>query len=233
MLRTLIFAMLLFTCRVVSGQAVVISEDLRERDKTPEFGMNRKHYRHFFAGFGFAAGNPENPGAEIQYGRSWTFDYGLRYKRRFNDTFSAGYELLFKRASYFPRQESGKLVPGPELHDREKIVFSSLGAGLYQRINYGKRGDYIGRFIDLGVYGDWHFNVRHVSFDQAGRERVRVRRTGMDYPESLGYGILFRKGFNNMVFKAAYRLSDLFREDAGLPEFTRLTVGLELGLHPF
>lgn len=233
MAKYLIIVLLFVSGLAVSAQTVVISEDLRGDGDPPSSGMNRKHYRHFYTGFHFPAGDPELPGAEIIFGRSWTFEHGLRYKLRLNNTFSAGYEIQFKRASFFPRQQEGKRVPDQVIHEREKLVFTAIGGGLYQRVNFGRRGDYIGRFIDVGVYGDWHFNIRHVSFDQVGKERIRTRRTGMDYPESLGYGILARVGFNNTVFKATYRLSDLFREDAGLPEFTRLTIGVEMGLHPF
>ena len=231
MFKGLLGVLLICTGLGVNGQRVVISEDLRSRDEVPEFGMNRKHYLHFYTGFHFPAGKPGHPGAQILHRRSLAFDYGLRYKRRFNNTFSAGYDLALKRSSFFIRQQDGKLVPDPAIHEKEKLVFLTGELGLYHRINYGRRGDHIGRFIDLGAYGAWHFNVRHVSFDEFDNERVRVRRSGMDYPEPLGYGLLLRIGFNNVVAKGTYRMSDLFRPDAGLPEFPRFTIGLELGLH--
>lgn len=231
MFKGLLGALLLCIGLGVYGQRVVISEDLRSRDEIPELGMNRKHYRHFYTGFQFAAGKPEDPGAQILYGRSLAFDYGMRYKRRFNNTFSAGYDLALKRSAFFIRQQGDKLVPDPAIHDKEKLVFLTGEFGLYKRINYGRRGDHIGRFIDFGAYGAWHFNVRHVSFDEFDNERIRVRRSGMDYPEPLGYGLVLRLGFNNAVVKGTYRMSDLFRPEAGLPELPRFTVGLELGLH--
>lgn len=231
MFKGLLVALLFCTCLGAQGQRVVISEDLRTRDEVPEFGMNRKHYRHFYTGFHFAAGESDGPGARIRYGRSWAFDYGMRYKRRFNNTFSAGYDAALKRTAFFIRQEEGKLVPDPFIHDREKLVFLTGELGLYKRVNYGRRGDHMGRFIDVGAYGAWHFNVRHVTFDTSGNERIRTRRVGMEYPEPLGYGLLARIGFNNVVLKGTYRLSDMFREDSGLPDLPRFTVGLEMGMH--
>jgi hypothetical protein len=231
MFKGLFFALLLFLSLGGYSQRVVISEDLRSRDEIPEFGMNRKHFRHLYTGFHFAAGKPDGPGAQIRYGRSWAFDYGLRYKRRFNNTFSAGYDVAVKRSSFSIRQQDGKLVPYPTAHEKEKLVFLTGEIGLYTRINYGRRGDFIGRFIDFGAYGDWYFNVRHVAFDEVGPERIRTRRVGMEYHERLGYGLLVRLGFNNIVGKGTYRMSGLFRPESGLPELPRFTVGLEMGLH--
>lgn len=233
MYRVILTVFLLFVVSFLQGQTVVLSEDLRFKEEKPLYGMNRKHYRHFFLGLHFMAGEAADRGSRIHYGRSFGFEYGYRYKRRFNNTFSAGYELVFKRFSFAPRQEEGKLVPGPSLHDREKLVFLGGGIALYKRVNYGRRGDYIGRFFDLGAYADWYFHARHVTFDKTDVQYVRVRRTRMDYPRSFGYGTFIRAGLNHLVFKATYRVSDLFTQESGLPEFPRWSVGLELGLHPF
>jgi hypothetical protein len=229
--------MILAICLTLAGggataQTVLIEEDLRGAGNVPGYGMNRRHFRHVYLGFQIAAGRPEEPGARIRYGRSWTGELGLRYKRRFNNTFSAGYEVFLKRMAFAPRQEEGKRVPGPEIHDRERVVLAAAGLGLYQRINFGARGDYIGRFADLGAYGEWLAHGRHVSFSRTDDQRIRIRRSGLPYAEALAYGVMARIGFNNLVVKGNYRLSDLFTPESGLPEWPRLTLGLEFGLHP-
>ncbi len=224
--------LLLLLCTNLSGQTVLLGEDLRGDTVVPDYGMNRKHFRHFYIGFQFAGGAPETPGASISHGSSWAMEYGLRYKRRFSQVFSAGYEASISRMAFVIRQGDDKEIPDLVQRDREKLVFLQTGLGLYKRANYGKRGDYIGRFIDVGIFGQWHFNVRHVGFKETDNERIRIRRSSMDYPRNFSYGILGRKGFNNFVFKTTYRVSDLFRSSADLPELPRFMFGMQIGIHP-
>lgn len=215
------------------AQSVVIAEDLREEQERA-FGMNRKHYTHTWVGLHFLVGPPETEGAEVLYGRSRALEFGYRYKRRFSDVFSAGSELSVRRSAFHIRQHSGKEVPDTIIHDKEKLVFLQAGAAIYQRVNFDQRGDYIGRFVDIGAYGAWNFHVRQVTHDLLDNgERLRSRRTRMDYPAAFEYGFMARLGFNNFVLKGNYRVSDLFSGSADLPELPRWSAGLEFGMHPY
>lgn len=211
------------------AQTVIVSEDMRQQtDK--RFGPGRKHYRHMFTGLHFVAG-PSDEGAEILYGRSQVYEFGMRYKRQFHPVYSAGYDVKLKRMAFFLRQQESKLVPGPELFDKEKLIYVAAGLVLYQRFNYGRRGNYIGRFIDMGAYGDWYFHTRHISFYEEGGQKVRARRTSLDYPAMLGYGVLLRFGFNHIVLTGSYRMSDMFDKADMMPELPRFVFGLEMGMH--
>lgn len=234
MLRILLSACCTLVVLCSLAQTVIISKDPDEkREHVPEYGMNRKHYSHSFFGIQFMVGPPEHPGAEIVYGRSRTLEYGYRYKRRLSNTFSFGSEVTARRQAYHIQQSAKKAVPDTIMRDREKIVLLDAGIGVYKRINYGSRGDYIGRFVDVGAYGGWLLHARHVYFFEENKLRYRVRINGVKYPASLNYGLSARLGFNNFVIKGTYSLSDRFRESADLPELPRYTVGLEIGLHPF
>lgn len=223
----------LFLTFCMEAQNVVIAEDLTEQQEDPEFGMNRKHYTHSYFGLNFAAGPPELPGADIRYGRSRTIEYGYRYKRRLSNTFSFGSEIIARRYAFHVSQSEDKTVPDDVVKDREKLVFLDAGLGVYKRINFGQRGNYIGRFVDVGAYTTWIFHSRHVYFLKEDGLDIRVRINSPKYPGTFNYGLITRVGFNNIVIKAAYRMSDLFKESAELPEFPRYSVGLEIGLHPF
>lgn len=234
MVRFCLSLFILFAGYAVSAQSVIIAEDVRGMDEEKQYGMNRRHFSHSWIGIGFAAGPPGDPGADIHYWRSRSLEYGYRYKRQYSNVFSNGAELIIRRSAYHLRQRDEKSVPGPTIHEWEKLVFFQTGIGLYQRINVDQRGDYIGRFIDLGGYAKWNFHVRHVTLDEYDDgERVRVRRTGMNYPETFDYGVLVRLGLNSIVFKGTYRISGMFRDSANLPDLPKLTFGVEIGLHPF
>lgn len=233
MIKTLLFAALTLAVFSAGAQSVVIAEDLNSKEEDSDFGMNRKHYTHSFIGLQFVAGSPELPGAEVIYGRSRSLEYGYRYKRKFSETFSFGSEIMARRHGYHIKQTKEKLVPDSIIKDREKLVFLDAGLGVYKRINFGQRGNYIGRFIDAGAWGSWIFHSRHVYFYEDEGVSVRVRRSGVKYHSPFDYGLMVRVGFNNIVIKSTYRMSDLFKESANMPEFPRYGIGLEVGLHPY
>jgi len=233
-----IFVVLFFCLLAVipaSGQKVLVYEDLQGDTITPDTGMNRKHYRHPFIGFAMFLGGADGPTGAIKSTNSWVFDYGVRYKRKFTHFLSGGAEWNYRRLTYTP---AGWEIPGlageSELTS-EKLMLVQTGLGLYQRINWQKRrGNFIGRFIDIGVYGNWNLASRHVySFKQTTGERVKVKESGLNYVRPFDYGVLARIGFGNFVLKSTYRFSDHFSESSGLAEFPRFTLGFELGMHPF
>ncbi len=238
-MRILLISAFIFTLLAAAGvpgrsQTVIISEKPGSHNWDNGYGMNRKHYSHSWLSFGFVAGSPDSPGADISYWRSRNISYGYRYKRKYSEVFSGGFELMASRTAFHPEQDQYKMVPDTVVNDREKLVFVQAGAGAYQRVNFGQRGDHIGRFFDIGVYGGWNFHVRHITHNrEEGGERLRTRRTRMDYPETFEYGLLARLGSGNLVLRGTYRMSDLFKTGTGIPELPRFTVGAEIGLHPF
>ena len=232
MLKLFLTLLSLVLITVGYGQTVVVAENVDQQEEIPDFGMNRKHYTHTFMGVMFVVGSPEHPGAEVIYGRSRALEFGYRYKRKLSETFSFGSEITGRRHAFHIKQSEAKSVPDTIIRDSEKLVFLEAGIGAYKRINFGQRGNYIGRFVDTGVYASWIFHTRHVLFYEEEDVRHRVRKTGMNYPANLSYGFIARIGFNNLVLKGSYRLSGLFIESAGLPEFPRYTVGIEFGMHP-
>ncbi len=231
-IRFLFLVALLFWVPLLSAQHVVIAKEPPEKHDT-QYGMNRKHYSHGFLGIQFIVGPPENNSAEIYYGRSRSMEYGYRYKRRFNDTFSIGSEINARRHAFHIKQTGKKEVPDNIKKDSEKLVFLDAGLGFYKRMNFGQRGNYIGRFLDLGAYASWVFHTRHVFFLEEDGLNTRVRVTGMNYPAGFAWGLNARIGFNNLVIKGSYQLSDHFKDNSGLPELPKYSVGLEIGLHPF
>ncbi len=232
MFKIYIYLLLFVVMTAASAQTVIIAEDVNNTDETPEFGMNRKHYTHMYLGILFAVGPPELPGAEVIYGRSRTTEFGYRYKRKLSNTFSLGSEISGRRHAFHVKQSDSKTVPDTIARDREKLVFLETSVGAYKRVNFGQRGNYVGRFVDIGAYASWLFHTRHVLWYEADDLNLKVRKTGMQYPANFDYGLIARIGFNNFVIKGTYRMSGLFKDSSNLPEFPRYAFGLELGLHP-
>jgi len=213
------------------SQTVLLQEEVK--DTVPgKHGQNLRNFSHFYIGLGFIAGEPDSSGSDILYGRSTNFVFGYRYKFRICNFLAIGYDLGFNRYSYSLKQWAKKITPDTILHNKEKIIFNDLGISGYMRFNYGKRGNRIGNFIDLGGYGDWTFSG--VNFFKDKNDNGNIFKTSIShlkYYEAVNYGALARIGFNRYVFYGYYRLSDIFKSSYKYPELPRFTFGLQIGLY--
>ncbi|MBE0664107.1 MAG: outer membrane beta-barrel protein [Bacteroidales bacterium] len=232
MQKVLLFILILILSEPLKGQQLVISENLKADTIIPAFGANRKHFGHIFFGLHHIAGEPELNTDNLSDWSSWAFEFGYRYKRRFSQTLSAGAELSVKRMSHSIKHWAMLNTPEATEIEKHKFIFTQTGLGLYQRFNYNKRrGNFIGNYIDVGVYGDWNINARQIyKFRNTADEKVVYKKSNLDYINPFEYGILTRLGFNKFAAKASYRLSDHFDETSALGEFPRLTFGVEFGM---
>jgi len=226
---------------VAEGQTVLLEQDVNA-DTIPELvGPNLKHFSHLYVGYGFVLG-ADAVGSEIRYGSSSDFVYGYRYKRKLSEFYAVGFDIFYHSTAFHLKQDSTKALPNNILHDdkgeKEKLTFHNLSLGLYNRFNFGKRGNYLGHFLDLGARIDWAFSVVHFTkdiYDIANVNNggvVKTKTTGLVYIKPIYYNVFTRLGFNKFVITASYRLSDLFKEEYDLyPELPLLIVGVEIGLH--
>jgi len=225
---------------IVNAQKVLMEETVKELGIETQ-GPNLEHFTHLYFDYGFVVGKPEGKGAEINYGSSHTFTAGIRYKRKISDLYAIGFDINYHYMVFNLLQDSTKkLVPNNLIHDKEKLIFHNLGLELYNRFNFGRRGNIVGKFIDIGAYGYWAFSRKHYILDKTHNsiylaDNEETTYTGLDYATWYNYGVRTRLGFNRYVISATYRLSDLFNDkfhnaqyDCELPRFT---VGVQIGIH--
>ena len=229
------------------AQTVLLEQDVNA-DTIPKIvGPNLKHFSHLYIGYGFVLG-ADAVGSEIKYGSSSDFVYGYRYKRKLSEFYAVGFDIFYHSTTFHLKQDSNKVLPNNILRkhkgEKDKLTFHNLSLGLYNRFNFGKRGNYIGNFLDLGARVDWPFSVVHFTKDKLNTANdnngkvVKTKTTGLVYINQIYYNVFARFGFNKFVITASYRLSDLFKEDPELykgydkyPELPLLIVGVEIGLH--
>jgi len=227
----IVFSLLFLTCFLsVTSQEIIFSQDVKSDTVRPERGPNLKRFRHPFFSFSF----PITLGEEadfIKQGSSSMVDAGLRMKHKINNTFSAGLDIGLNWASYKIRQNDDKTVTDTIINDKEKIQINSLTPAIYLRMNAGKRGNFIGNFLDLGLYGSWNWKRAHITVNSNDDgEKIKVITTGLTYIEPISYGALARIGMNRYVITARYRLSDLFKSSVTYPELPGFSIGFEFGL---
>ncbi|MDX5345707.1 MAG: hypothetical protein LPJ89_11320 [Hymenobacteraceae bacterium] len=231
---SLLLAALLLAFSSVQAQDVVLAQDVN-RDTIPSsVGPNRKHYIHFYTGLGVMAGPTD--GVNINTFQSRDFQLGYRYKLRLAQWYGLGFEFGYNSQVFNIKQQSGKVLPDTLMHKKEQLTFYNIQGGVYQRFNFGKRGNRLGTYIDLGAYGTWAFDAAHKYKDEIPDgtkfKEVKVKEKDLQYINKLNYGVTARFGRNRFVVYGTYRLSDLIKEDmfAGDPQLPRYSFGLQLNL---
>jgi len=214
------------------GQEVLFEEDVLADTLISKKGPNRKHFYHFFISYGFIAGESEGAGSDISYGLSNNVEFGFRYKLKVCNFYSIGCQALINTDVFHLKQNDSKILPDTIQHDKEKLTNDNLSFGVYNRFNFGKRGNYIGNFLDVGAYGDWRFYSKHCVKDKISTgEMVKISTTHLNYLEDFNYGVYAQIGINRYVVYAKYRLSDIFLSTYSYSELPRITVGLQIGFH--
>ena len=168
MKKTFFLAMAIAMAFSAFSQTVLLEQYPENDTIVKKWGKNRAHFAHAYFDFGFTASGAED-GAEITYGNSINLDFGVRYKRRISNNYALGSDLSFGMYSYRLKQdEETKILPDNIEHDKEKIILSTLKLEVFQRINFGKRGNHIGRFWT------WGFTVV-ISFNRNTTRSIRIR----------------------------------------------------------
>lgn len=232
----LVLFTVLFTFSIGNTQKVVLERNVKDNAYSRKKGPNMKYFSHLFTGYELFASPPDDKGAEIVYGSSATIDIGLRHKFKILEFYSLGFSTEYSFAKYIIRQTDNKILPNALQHDKEKLRFNNVRLEFYNRFNFDKRGNTLGKYFDIGLYGDWTFATNHYTKDKTHDETnmselTVVKYTRLRYTRDYNYGLRVRFGINKISLSASYRLSDLFKEGYQLPELPAFSIGLELALY--
>jgi hypothetical protein len=225
------------------SQTVLLHQDIRKLDfQMPSSGPNYKNFHQLYLNYLFIIPMNEDNEVETNTGKSGVFTIGWRYKRKLSEWFAIGTGLSYANSQYSIKQYPGKQIPNNIEHDKEKLKYNNINLELYIRFNFGKRGNIIGKFIDLGAYGSYAITIKHFYEDNSNKNnppayagKIKVNEKDLNYVNRLNYGLIARMGVNRWVISVSYRLSDLLTDDyktmVGAFYFPKLAIGLELGLH--
>ena len=226
---------LIFACFIVLSMHGFAQEEILEMNPAvdtiePVKGPNRKHFVHPFMSFGLCIDAGET-GAQVKQPRVDQFSLGIRYKRRVAEHFAWGWDLAYNVNDFSLKQNLIKTTPDTFLYDRQRMIFYNAQVGLYVRINYGKRGNTLGKYIDLAGYGDAVIaHTLYTKYHLLDNSVVRSRRSGLGYFQRLNYGAQVRFGFNKIIVYGQYRLSDMFYKTENFAELPRIIAGIQFSL---
>ena len=213
------------------SQRTIVSQNVEKDTQEKTYGKNLKNYFHFYMGYGSLVLQSES-GSEVILPSSGEFEFGLRYEKSLNRHFNLGFNVAYRNRGFKLAQVDSKTFPNSTMHDYEKLKFYEADFSVYERINFGKIGNDIGKFWDLGAYADVPVLVTHTTTNTMDNgNKVITQLRGLNYINSYNYGVETRFGIKRYVLWGRYRLSDQFTADSGYAEMGRLSVGLQIGFH--
>ena len=215
------------------AQQVLVQADVAEDTLGNTFGPNRSYYGHLYLGYGLLAG-PASSGAGVRYGLpSAELRAGGRLKFRLNQVLSLNLDLGYAYQHYGLAQNGQKTLPTAALHRRESLGLQQVYSEVSLRLTAGRRGNAIGRYLDLLASGGWVATTSHVTEDEPapGIGFVETTERGLPYLRRWTSGLGARFGIDRYALVGRYRLSSVFGSAySAWPELPRWVLGVEVGL---
>lgn len=227
---------LLLTSGGARAQQVLVKGDVADDTLRTVFGPNRRYFAHAFGGGGLVLGPAGGAGAALRYGLpSNELEVGGRFKRRYSQTFALTLAVRYALLTYALAQTGLKTVPNTTTYVRESLSLhqAQLEGGL--RLNAGRRGNVVGRYLELLAWGGWVAATSHNTEDDpapnSGASTTETTEHGLAYLNRWPAGLGLRLGSNRLALTGRYRLTSSFRGmGGGWPELPRGVLGLEVGL---
>lgn len=225
----LLFLIFLTNLSNIFSQEVIMDKTVSKDMFITKFGPNTNRYTHLFFSISTFI-KTSNAQADPKYPGSLQYCLGLRTKYKIAEWYALGYELEYRLSNF----RYANIHDNLPVHDIDRLLTNSLALGFFQRFNFDKRGNYIGKFMDLGINGEFPFATSNELIDHkdtlsSGQQKLVL--TGLKYLNNFNYGVTARLGYNRIVIFALYRISDIFKSAYNRSELPRLNVGLQIGIH--
>ena len=226
--------MIISALQPIMSQEVLLDKTVEDTISRPEIGPNAKKFSHFY--YSLANFVPNNKtGLSIEPFGSVMQELGRRHKRQFGKTYSMGYSFSYSWSEFVFEQKEGKVFPSEEMHRLEKIRLNAVNLEVFQRINVGKRGNYMGYFMDIGASASWNFLNRYIIKDETeSGDFGRRSKTSYLQPSFINPFIVslnLRFGINNVLLWASYSLKERIDSEYFNTNIEGLYIGLQFGFH--
>ncbi len=210
------------------AQQVLLQTDVANDTIPNRTGPNRRYFGHLYVGYALAAG-PSALG--VRHGAaSSELQVGGRLKRRLNSFFAFNTDLRYAYLRYGLDPEIGRPAPFGPGFDTQTLSYHQVQGEASLRLNPARRrGNTVGRYLDLLAYGGWAFTTTYAvegPGPSGGQLEVVAHRP--DYLARWQGGVGARLGSNSLAVVGRYRLSQAL-SGPGLPEPPRWLLGLEVG----
>jgi hypothetical protein len=211
------------------AQQVLLQTDVANDTIPNRTGPNRRYFGHLYVGYALAAG----PSAlDVKRGAtSSELQIGGRLKRRLGPYFAVNTDLRYAYLRYgLDPDAAARPAPFGTGFESQVIGYHQVQGEASLRLNPARRrGNTVGRYLDLLAYGGWAFATNYACEGpgpSGGRLEVVAHQPG--YLARWQGGVGARVGSNAFALVGRYRLSEALR-GPGLPEPPRWQLGIEVG----
>ncbi|MBP7496959.1 MAG: hypothetical protein KA792_04775 [Bacteroidales bacterium] len=210
-----------------------MQKDVAKDTIIKKWGKNRLNYFHQFAGIGWIIGKNDSKKIDLNNIKSINAFYGIKYKLKINQYYAMGFSLEYDIYSYYIKKNDSVVFPDNSKNKIEKFNFNALEFTYYNRLNIKKRGNHIGNYLDIGIFGDLNYKSKHIKKYTDSNDDVNYKIASYNYGfiNKYNYGLLVNIGFNRYVVFCKYRLSDLFQTPHyKYPELSRFSAGIQINI---
>ena len=228
-----------FSGVVLYGQDPVFDQDVDEQMDIQETSPNKGFSNYFNFRYGYTLPIPENDSMQTKYGDGFGFGFDYLWSPHKRLGFGFGYFFSFQNFNIKQDTAQNLMSLGFE-HDRQLLRQFRFDLTPKIRLRYGKSGNSLGKYVDLGGYAGVTFGYSEYLFNKVdpalnrGAAISEVTNGRLKYLNRWEYGLQGRLGFNRFYIFGTYRMSDMFvahegiNQNKALPDLPRLQVGIGL-----
>ena len=228
MKKLLLCLLLLFGVKSLQAQTILLDQKVDTSEYYSSFGPNQRHYVQVFYRMGTAV-RTQSDEVATKTPAGLTFGVGSRYKLKITSILAVGLVLDYR--SQQVNLSSGGLSPFPDtlfsselrIHQSSRFQYQEIGLGGYVRVNFDRfRGDYIGKFLDIGASPRYVLGNSYVTIDEEPNGVTkRTSYSNLPYVQPLNVQAFARLGINFIALEAHYRFTPFWKSAYPFPELPR------------
>jgi hypothetical protein len=236
-ITSFLLASLMLLVTQLAAQRVLLSESVDTVNEVPMFGPNRSVFVYPLVKIGVFT-PPYEKGGVVNFWSS-TVSGELRTKAKICRWNALVLDVGYRCDRFILSQDDTSYLPTYSgKHKRERLSTHNITFSLCDRINFGRRGNIQGIYLDFGFYGDYVARAAHFYVEEfydsnsaaAGHTKLKVKNTDLPFINRLNYGFTARFGWEWGSVFAMYRMTDLIM-DPPLTEYTdmpNISAGVEM-----
>jgi len=228
----ILFVGLSFIYLEVFSQKQIVHQNLKQDTLKVDRGPNSRKFTHAY----LIVGGVVPDSKIVDPALCQEFGFGWLKKRKISNAFSLGFDFAFSYRNYRIKDTSYYALPAGSTLIKERIYTRNLQLKPWFRINIGKYGNSLGKYIDLGAFGEWSFTRTHYyKFEnpkgtpEGVKGEYLLKKHGWFLP--FNYGAMVRIGVNKWSVFGMYRLSDMFKKNIYFNELPRITAGINYAIY--